>query len=421
MLACLSSLARNASFGGRSFSVANCAEAADDGAPVKTLHAYLVRQILASLLITVMVFTFVLLLGNALKEILPLLVNRQMTFAVVAQAAALLVPFAWVLALPMGMLTATLLVFGRFSADQELTAVRASGISLLSLVSPILLLSLALCALSALVNMEIGPRCRAAYTGILHNLKLDISRAQLPEGRFIKDVPGYIFYAGKNNKGNLEDLMIWVLKNDTNVVTFVRAARGKLEEDPETKRLVLHLYDGKTVDMREGRMIPGAFTDVPFTLPEQKQPPVFRPKISDMTSSQLWDELHDWEERLSGPTSKRNVSAEQLRTKRRELEKRMGDPTTPIRFQIHQQVAFSFACFGFTLIGIPLGIRMHRRETNVGIGMALVLVALYYSFVVLGQSLDTRAEYAPHLIVWLPNFIFQAVGAVLLWRANRGM
>lgn len=404
------------------FSIAHWGQAADDEAPVKTLHAYLVRQILASLLITAMVFTFVLLLGNALKEILPLLVNRQLTFAVVAEAAALLVPFAWVFALPMGMLTATLLVFGRFSADQELTAVRASGISLLSLISPILLLSLALCALSALVNMEVGPRCRVAYTSILFNLKLELSGAQMPEGRFIKDFPGYIFYAGRNRGGEMQDVMVFVLKDETNVVTTVRAARARLEVDAPNKVLTLRLYDGKTVDFREGRMLPGAFAELPLQIDfSQKRTSTFRPKLSDMTAGQLWDELRDWEERLNAPPPGRELSAAQLRERRRELERLLGDPTTPIRFQIHQQVAFSFACFGFTLVGIPLGIRMHRRETNVGIGVALMLVAVYYSFIVLGQSLDTRAEYAPHLIVWLPNFIFQAVGAVLLWRANRGM
>jgi lipopolysaccharide export system permease protein len=389
---------------------------------VKTLHAYLTRQILAALLITVMVFTFVLLLGNALKEILPLLVNQQVTLAVVAEAAGLLIPFAWVFALPMGMLTATLLVFGRFSADQELTAARASGISLLSLISPILLLSLALCALSALVNMEIGPRCRVAYTSMLFNLRMQLTGAQLPEGRFINDFKGYIFRVDKNRGGDLQDVQVWVLKDETNVVTYARAARGKLEVDAPSRQINLILYDGKSLDMREGRVIPGAFAEVtvPLDVGEQRQP-TFRPKISDMTSSQLWDELHDWEQRLEGSGLSRRLSAEQLRARKRELEKLRGDPTTPIRFQIHQQIAFSFACFGFTLVGIPLGVRLHRRETNVGVAVALLLVAVYYSFILLGQSLDTRAEYAPHLIVWLPNFIFQAVGAVLLWRANRGM
>ena len=385
---------------------------------VKTLHLYLTCQILASLAMTVMVFTFVLLVGNVLKDILDLLMSGQVSLGAVATAIGLLVPFAWVFALPMGMLTATLLVFGRFSADQELTAVRASGISLLTLVSPIVFLSVLLCGLSALINLDLGPRCRVAFTTMRANLGAKLTVGLLPEGRIVTDRPGFIFYIGKNRGGELKDVMILMFENQTNLQRTVMAPRGKMNIEPAERRLTLTLFDATTIEINGSQ---GFAQEFPIYLDlESSQKTPLKPKIDDMTFRQLWQELRDLERRVSQPVSVKNLTAEQRQERKKQWQQQRNELMTPIVFQIHRQAAFSFACFGFTLLGIPLGIRVQRRETNVGIAIALILVALYYSFILVGQALQHRPEFYPYLIVWLPNFLFQGVGAVLLWRANRG-
>jgi lipopolysaccharide export system permease protein len=64
-------------------------------------------------------------------------------------------------------------------------------------------------------------------------------------------------------------------------------------------------------------------------------------------------------------------------------------------------------------------VRAHRRETSIGFGIALLLVAVYHSFAVMAQAWDTRPERHPELLLWVPNFLFNGLGAVLLWRVNR--
>jgi len=266
------------------------------------------------------------------------------------------------------------------------------------------------CALSAWFNMELGPRARVAFINLKRELLVDLADAQIPEGRLVRDFPGYLFYCEKNNNGDLQNVMIYRMQNETNVETLIKASHGRLNPDRAKNQLVVDLVDARTITAG-ARVAINSFPTVSLNLSwnATTNRPV-KPKISDMTFGQLRQELFELDHlNLTGA-----VTNSELKVPKKNL-------TEPVLVAMHREIAFSFACFGFTLVGIPLGIRVHRRETNVGIGIALILVLIYYGFVMLGESLSAHPELFPHLILWIPNFIFQAVGAVLLWRANRGI
>ncbi|MGH8022932.1 MAG: LptF/LptG family permease [Limisphaerales bacterium] len=386
---------------------------------LKTLHRYLTTQVLAALLLTVAVFTFVLLLGNVLKEILSLLISGHAPMSLVAKAIVLLIPFVWVFALPMGLLTATLLVFGRFSADQELTAARASGISLIALIMPVLLLSLFCCVLSGWFSMDLGPRSRVEYLGLKSELLANLASVQLPEGRFIDISTNYLFYTEKNQGGKLQNVLIMSLDRNS----YLEAPRGNVVYDPTNQQLVLNLFQARMVTT-ETNAANGASGPVSWAFGKLSESFSLRsvkgqnskPHISDMTFAELQGELRQLQERIpeTAPSGRTKATLEEARKLPEGIEEQ-------VRVIMQRQLAFAFAPFGFALLGIPLGIRVHRRETNIGVAIALALVIVYYGFVMLAGQLSTRPEWHPHLIVWTPNLMFQAVGAILLWRANRGV
>lgn len=392
---------------------------------MKTLHLYILRQVLAALFMTVLVCTFVLLVGNTLKQVLDLLMGGQASVGLVGRAILLLLPYVWAYALPMGMLTACLLVFGRFSADQELTAVRAGGISLISLVAPVLLLSLVLCGFSAYVNLELAPRTRANFKSLVFSALNDMSLVRLPEGRYIKDFDRFIFYVGKNDNGVLRDVTVLYLEDKTNVSVIVVAPRGRLLVDEESKQLRLKLSEAQVIgitgdETREIRPLSLGEVEVLPQAATSKPKGRDKPPIGQMTLGQLRAELREIEGAFSTSLST-NRNPGDPESGIAAARKARDEATTPIRIQMHRRLATSFACFGFTLIGIPLGIRVHRRETNVGFLIALILVAVYYLLLSIGSGLEAHPQFYPHLILWLPNLLFQGIGAVLLWRANRGV
>jgi lipopolysaccharide export LptBFGC system permease protein LptF len=190
----------------------------------------------------------------------------------------------------------------------------------------------------------------------------------------------------------LRDVYVYEV-HGSNLVATTHAARGVFTLDRTNKsvRLVLHdaWYKGGRA---ESPVFFGQTPEMELKVRERSDKTT---ALGEMTLAELWE-------------------------KRREL-KQQGIDTTPADVQIHWQMAFSFACVGFALVGIPLGVRAHRRETSAGIAMAVLLVLVYYSFFIVGGSLDTKPQYLPWLILWLPNFLFQGLGLLLLRKVNRGV
>ncbi len=383
---------------------------------MKTLHLYVSRQVLGTLTMTVAVFTGLFLIVNVLKEILPLLLSPQVPFVDVLKAVAMLMPFGLVFALPMGLLTATLLVFGRLSADQELTAVRAGGISLLALVTPVLWIGVLAGGVSAYATLEVAPRCRVAFKEMTYAFGMARPTALLVEQRYITDFPGWTIYIGRRTgEAEFANVLLYETRQEQ-LARRINARRARVTSDPAARQIVLQLFDAevftKTLGPDGGPASAAAtnspagpagewnmvfFEEAPPVRldPSGLQPADAKPKISEMTFDQLRAELRE--------------------------RRQQGVDTTPVLVNLNRQVSFSFACLSFTLIGIPLGLRGHRRETSFGIAGALLLTMVYYSFIILGQAWETRPQLHPQLIVWVPNFLFQGVGGWLLWRANRGL
>ncbi len=376
---------------------------------------------LATLGMTVFVFTLLLILGNVIKEILQLLINHQVTPWLAVKGIGLLIPWVLAFSLPIGMLTAALLVFGRFSADQELTAAKASGIGLVSLLTPVLLLSVAVSGLCAWLNMDLAPACRTAYRQLLFSAQTNQPGNVLRSGESVP-IGEYMVYVRKVQPDgtNLDGVRVTQWGKNGELKAWSTGPTGTIGRDLAQHEIVLTINNSTSWQTSPDGFEPKASGEFPLPIRiDDQAKALLIISDSDKTFLQLLEKKRQFESPLAKPIPL-GKDTEENEKGRREWQREMQEDISPVMVYMHREVAFSFACIGFTLIGIPLGIRSHRRETSIGVATAMVLMLIYYSFIVLGQAWQNHPERGPCIVVWIPNFIFQAVGAVLLWRANRG-
>lgn len=375
------------------------------------LQRYIFSSVFVASAWAVAIFAFVLLFGNVVKDLVGALAGGQMSFETFFRLVTLLLPFVVSYALPMGILTGILLVLGRLSAQQEITAMRAAGLSLLQISAPIFLLAILGLMLSLMFNLEIGPRAKNNYRLELSDAIRKNPLSFIVPRKFIREFPGYVIFASEKTGGEIRDLWIWEMDKENRVVRFVRAEEGRLDFDEERVALVLTLIRGQSEfrnprdpeDFSEARPAL-SFESASVALPLEKVlgKASFRRKLTWMTLAELKEERS------------RVIANAEGKSEREVFERRIT-----LQYVIQGNFVMAFAVLSFAMVGIPLGIKMQRRESSANLGLALVLSMTFYFILIVVDWLQKMPDVRPDLLLWAPNVIFQGIGVWLFLRVDR--
>ena len=101
------------------------------------------------------------------------------------------------------------------------------------------------------------------------------------------------------------------------------------------------------------------------------------------------------------------------------LTKELNRDTTELEVELNQRIAFALSPIAFLLLGLPLAIRTSRRETSVGLFLSVILAGLFFLSIILCESLSSFPKLYPQYLLWLPNIIFQILGAVMTYRISQ--
>lgn len=379
------------------------------------LHRYVLGSVVLAALGGVGLFVFLLITGNAMRDILEMLTKGQIESRVFIRLLTLLVPYAVSYAMPLGTLVGVLLVMGRLSASHELIAMKASGISLWRIAAPVLLFAMVAAGFNAWINAYYAPSARASYKEIVRNVARHDPLRFIVERTFVHDFPGYVFFAGEKEGNVLEDLWVWELDDEKRVLRVVRADRGSLSYEPETDGLILTL-ENAFAELRD--------EDEPDNL-KQIQPTIFvgqttlRFPLGQILGRAEAPVRLDYQPVPEKLALRNQLIARRAQASSGQEREELWARQVQVQFQIQDSLAMGYSVFALALLGIPLGLKASRSETYVNVVLALGIALSYYVSIVVISWAETSPGWRPDLLVWVPNLICQGLGLGLLYKANR--
>jgi len=362
------------------------------------INRYIAREITVPFFLGLGIFTFILLMDKVLS-LTELVVSKGVHFSEALSLIIYILPSFLVIAIPMAFLLAVLLAFGRLSTDEEITAAKSSGISLLQMLPPVMILSVIAFVITLGLMIYALPWGNHSFKTKVYELARREASTSIVPGKVLDSFSDIILYVNEEDKstGRYKGVMISSEKKEGKTSTVV-AKEGEIISTPDDFSIALRLYDG-TIHRN------GDKEDLKYSL--------IKFKTYDITLSI---------ESKKGPAmaatkGDRELGIGELLKKSKELRKR-GQNDDYLMVELHKKFSIPFACIVFALIGAPLGIQGKRSGKAHGFIFSLVLITVYYIFLMGGEAFGDKGKVPPYLAMWAPNIFFVIIGFYLLYKVN---
>jgi lipopolysaccharide export system permease protein len=350
---------------------------------VRILDRYIFREMLPPFLLSMAVLMLVLFLQKLFK-LADLVVSKGATLLSVVKVFAYVMPSFLVITIPMSLLVASLTAFARLSADSEVTAMKASRISLYSMIRPVIFFALVSFCMTAVVSLTLVPGADAALKSHLFTMVKSRAMVGIEPGVFSSTFDGMVIYADKmESLDKIEGIFIFDERSAKEPFAIV-ARRGKLIADPKSLNVTLAMQEGSIhfqpkeeqayslMGFDSGRL----YLDINNALVQRGSP---RKGYEDFGSVELVREIN------------------RLRTE--------GKPSYSAETELHKRLSLPFACLILGLIGAPLGIRQSRSGKSAGVAVALMVFLLYYIVLGSATNLAETGTVNPAVAYWAPNLV----------------
>ncbi len=429
------------------------------------LPRYILRAHAGPFVFSLVTLMFVFLLQFVMKFI-DQLVGKGLTAWVIIELVALSLSWMLVLAVPMSVLVAILMAFGDLSSRNEITAMKAGGISIYRMMAPVFIGGACVALIMVWFNNSVLPETNHRLKALTTDIRRKKPTIALVNGVFSQDLPGYSILVRKTvpNSNDLEGVTLYDYSNPTKNI-LITAERGTISFSPDFRKIIMFLHKGEIheLDLQEmttyrkvrfdqhriamdvegfefERSATSAFTrgdrelSAPAMLHVVDSLTALRDRqvaeVRMMMQKEMDGALRgEWTRTTSMDGMSVGPEASSALVKARTLT--MNLATAGFRIdafekqinqywvEIHKKYAIPAACIIFVLVGAPLGIMARKGGFGIAATLSLGFFVLYWAFLIGGEKLADRSILPPFWGMWGANILIGAMGLYLTFRVGR--